>query len=106
MSQLVLVAIIYVACRARVSRHLVCALLDHFKSIGEGTLTRLLNVTSDHGSEVTSGVWILTYMVNIKVSYEYIRPCISVRCFNHSVQLSVLKVIQLIKEGLDKLKMC
>jgi hypothetical protein len=99
----VLLTIIDVACGTGVGARVGVALFEHFKRMGRGVPTRVLNVTSDNGSDAIAAVKRLFQLINYFVGYEQMRPSNHVRCGNHSVQLSVLLVLKHIKTTNEEL---
>jgi hypothetical protein len=99
-----LLTIIDVTCGTGVGRRVGTALFEHLKGMGLDVLTRLLNVVSDNGADATAAVKQLFQLVNGAVGYEQMLPSNHVRCFDHSVQLGVVKVLALIQKINEQLR--
>jgi hypothetical protein len=100
----VLLTIIVVASGTGVGAHVGVALFEHLKRMGRDVLTRVLNVTSENGSDAIAAVKRLFQLINYFVGYEQTRPSNQVRCANNSVQLGVLLVMKHIKTTNEELR--
>ncbi|OAE20506.1 hypothetical protein AXG93_948s1130 [Marchantia polymorpha subsp. ruderalis] len=100
----ILLTILDVKCGAGVGVRVETDLFEYLKRMGRDVVTRILNVTSDHGSDATNAVVRLFQLVNIFVGYEQLRKCNHVRCADHSVQLAVLQVLKLIRQPTEQLR--
>jgi hypothetical protein len=99
-----LLTIIDVACGTGVGARVGVALFEHLKRMGRDVLTRVLNVTSDNGSDTVSAVKRLFQLIKNFVSYEQMRQANHVRCADHLIQLGVLLVLKHIKTTNEELR--
>ncbi|CAM6063709.1 unnamed protein product [Sphagnum tenellum] len=99
----IFMAILDVKCETSVSKRVGAALFEYLKRLGRDVMTRLLNVVSDNGLDVTTIVARLFQLVNTFIGYEHMREVNHVRCADHSVQLVVLNVLTFIKEPTEQL---
>ncbi|CAM6015964.1 unnamed protein product [Sphagnum balticum] len=97
-SKSLLLIIIDVASGRGVGVRIAKALFEHLRGMGLKVLPKLLNVVNDNSSNATTIVKHMFQLINAVVGYEQMRPCNHVRCTNHSVQLTVLKVLVRIKD--------
>lgn len=100
----ILLTILDVKCGAGVGVRVGTDLFEYLKRMGRDVVTRILNVTSDNGSDATNAVVRLFKLMNIFVGYEQLRKCNHVRCANHSVQLAVLQALKLIRQPTEQLR--
>jgi len=100
----ILLTILDVKCGIGVSKRIGAALFEYLKHLGRDVVTRLLNVVSDNGSDVMAVVARLFQLVNTFIGYEKMRKVNHVWCADHSVQLTVLKVLMFIKEPTEQLR--
>lgn len=100
----VLLTIITVTFGVGVSRRLVQALFEHLKAMGNGILTRLLDVTGENGSDAAEAARMLIQMNNADVELGQLQEGNYVRCAIHSVQLAVLQVVRITKKCLMQLQ--
>ncbi|OAE29031.1 hypothetical protein AXG93_146s1050 [Marchantia polymorpha subsp. ruderalis] len=100
----ILLTILDVKCGAGVGVCVGTDLFEYLKRMGRDVVTRILNVTSDNGSDATNAVVRLFKLVNIFVGYEQLRKCNHVRCADHSVQLAVLQALKLIRQPTEQLR--
>jgi hypothetical protein len=100
----ILLTVLDVKCGPGVGKRVGDALFEHLKRMGHGTVTRLLNVVSDNGSDATSAVSRLFQLVNTYVGVDQLRPENHVRCADHSVQLAVLNVLKFLKGPTEQLR--
>jgi hypothetical protein len=90
--------ILDVKCGICVNKRVEAALFEYLKRLGRDVVTRLLNVVSNNGLNAMVTVARLFQLVNTFISYEQMRKVNHVQCTDHSVQLTVLKVLTFIKE--------
>ncbi len=74
------------------------ALFEHLNGIGLKVLLKLLNVVSNNGSDAIAVVKHIFQLIHAIIKYEQMRPCNHVRCVDHFVQLTILKVLVRIKD--------
>jgi hypothetical protein len=72
--------------------------------LGWDVVTHLLNVVSDNVSNAMAVVARLFQLVNTFIGYKKMRKVNHVRCVDHSIQLTVLKVMTFIKEPTEQLR--
>ncbi len=78
-------------------------MFEYLKHLRRDVVMRLLNVVSDNGSDAMAVVARLFQLINTFIGYEKMRKVKHVRCVDHFVQLTVLKVLTFIKEPTEQL---
>ncbi|BBN07255.1 hypothetical protein Mp_4g02340 [Marchantia polymorpha subsp. ruderalis] len=104
MIKTILLTILDVKCGVVVDVRAGIDLIEYLKRMGRDLVTRILNVTSDNGSDATNAVVRLFKLVNIFVGYEQLRKCNQVKCADHSIQLAVLQALKLICQPTKQLR--
>ncbi|CAN5969526.1 unnamed protein product [Sphagnum jensenii] len=100
----IILTILDVKCGTGISTHVGTTLFEYLKRLGRDVVTRLINVVSDNGSDVTAAIARLFQLVNTFIGYGQMRKVNHVWCADHSVQLIVLKVLTFIKEPTEQLR--
>lgn len=80
------------------------ALFEHLKAMGKSTISRLLNITTDNGSDAVSAVQWLTNKVNLEVGHEQMDRYSHIRCADHSVQRAIVLFLGQIKPIIEHLR--
>jgi hAT family C-terminal dimerisation region len=100
----ILLTILDVKSGSGVGRRVGQALFDHLKRLGLGVMQRILNITTDNGSDATAAVKQFFQLANTFVGADQFTQKNNILCADHSVQLCVVKVTQRIKPATEALR--